>query len=68
MGEAKRIREKIDGLREQIEAHLAKIRAELDKKTPNYPRIAHWEGEIRGWQTRIQTLEARLKRRRRRGR
>ena len=68
MGEAKRIKEKRDEQAKRRNEHLEKIALELAKPNPNYGRIAHWEGEIRGWDKTLERLDKRLEKRRRRGR
>lgn len=62
------IRRDIESLRERISEHEAKIADECLRSFPDEGKIRHWESEIRGWLSRIAKLEARLARRRRRGR
>ena len=67
MGEAKHPKKIIAGLEAQKAEHLDKIQAELDKATPDLGTIEHWRREIRGWDKRIDKLQGRLEKRRRRG-
>lgn len=62
------IRKAIQGLQRQIRHHLDKIEQEKQRDYPNWDVIAYWESEIETFQTRLHRLEARLARRRRRGR
>lgn len=67
MGEARHAKKVIDGLEAQKAEHLDKIQSELDKATPDLGTIEHWRREIRGWDKRIDKLQGRLEKRRRRG-
>lgn len=62
------IRKAIQSLRRRILEHQDKIEREQAKPKPDHGLIAHWESEIHAFTTRLQRLEARLARRRRRGR
>ena len=61
-------RDKIDGLRQQVIEHMEKIARERQKSQPRERLIRHWETEIAAFSGRINRLEQRLMRKRRRGR
>jgi len=68
MGTAKDLRKAIKGLQRVIDEHHRKITEEEAKPVPDWGVIRHWEREIAGFQKRLNRLQARLERRRRRGR
>lgn len=59
---------KIDGLRDQIQEHQAKVLVEEQKTQPDQGKIRHWRHEIDAFTQRMARLERRLQQRRRRGR
>lgn len=61
-------REKIEGLHRQVIEHMQKIERERQKSQPNERLILHWEKEISAFSERINRLEQRLVRKRKRGR
>lgn len=62
------IKQVIASLQTRIREHEQKIADERAKDFPDEGRVKHWRQEIQGWQERIKKLEARLERRRKRGR
>lgn len=62
------IRKAIQSLRRQIEVHEEKIVQEREKSNANEDIIRHWQKEVEAFTHRLQRLEERLARRRRRGR
>jgi hypothetical protein len=58
----------IQGLQLQIAEHRQKIAEELAKDDPNEGAILHWEKELQAFIGRLERLESRLSRKRRRGR
>ncbi len=67
VGEAKHVRDRIEGLQAQIDKHLRKIAEEVAKPIPNEGYVNHWKKEVKVWQRDIEKLQVRLKKRRRRG-
>jgi len=61
-------RRAIQGLRDQIAAHQAKIAEERGRTKPDEGLILHWEKEMQAFSERLERLESRLSRKRRRGR
>lgn len=61
-------RRAIRGLRAQIDEHLRKIAAERAGNESDEGLILHWENELKAFTERLERLEARLARRRQRGR
>jgi indole-3-glycerol phosphate synthase len=53
-------RKTIRSLTERIAEHQQKIRIELEKSSPNYGLIRHWEKEIRAFERGIQQAQKRL--------
>ncbi len=50
----------IQSLTQRIVEHQQKIRTELEKNTPDYGLINHWEKEIRAFERGIQQAQKRL--------
>lgn len=61
MGRNKKLRIRLDGLRQRIMGHQIKIALERQRTTPNVSLIRHWAVEIRAWEHTIEHLERRLK-------
>jgi hypothetical protein len=61
MGRNKKLRIRLDGLRQQITDHQIKIALERQRAFPDQSLIRHWEVEIKAWGNTVRNLERRLK-------
>ena len=60
MGKNKQLRKRITGQLRTIAEHQAKIKRELTKPNPNFPRIRKWEKDIDIARRAVRKLEQRL--------
>lgn len=60
MGDNKRRRKQIEGLKEVVAEHEAKIAAELKKPQPNFERIRTWTRHLNKAKRNIAKLEKKL--------
>jgi len=58
----KRLKKKIESLRERITEHKEKIEAERLKSFSDEGCIAHWEKEIKAFEDQVQKTMGRLER------
>jgi hypothetical protein len=65
MGRNKKLRIRLESLKQQITNHQIKIALERQRTTPNLSRIRHWEVEIKAWEHTVDGLNRRLKKGRR---
>jgi hypothetical protein len=56
----KRLRKKVESLREQIKNHKGKIEIEKQNSFPNEGLIAHWEKEIMAFEKQIEKAMSKL--------
>lgn len=61
MGRNKKLRIRIDGLRQRITDHQIKVVLERQRATPNVSLMRHWEVEIKAWERTVAQLTRRLK-------
>ncbi|MDF0676657.1 MAG: hypothetical protein P0120_20330 [Nitrospira sp.] len=61
MGRNKKLRVRIESLRQRITDHQIKIALERQRATPNVSLIRHWTVEIRAWEQTVEQLTRRLK-------
>lgn len=65
MGEDKKIRKQIGGLRAILETHHRKIERELEKPNPDFQLISKWRKDITGFDAEIAKRDRKLPGRRR---
>ena len=56
----KKIYQRIEWMENQIDIHMKKIELELQKESPNFGRIHHWQAEINSWEKQILKLFKRI--------
>ncbi|MDF0653176.1 MAG: hypothetical protein CV081_06500 [Nitrospira sp. LK265] len=61
MGRNKKLRIRLNSLRQRITDHQIKIALERQRTTPNVSLIRHWVVEIKAWEDTVEHLEWRLK-------
>ena len=61
MGRNKKLRIRIESLRQRMTDHQIKIALERQRTTPNVSLIRHWAVEIRAWEQTVEQLTRRLK-------
>jgi len=60
MGRNKKLRIRLNSLRQRITDHQIKIALERQRTTPNASLIRHWAVEIKAWEHTVERLERRL--------
>ncbi len=65
MGRNKKLRIRIESLRQRITDHQIKIALERQRVTPNVSLIRHWTVEIKAWNQTVEQLTRRLRKGRR---
>lgn len=61
MGRNKKLRVRIESLKQRITDHQIKVALERQRATPNVSLIRHWTVEIKAWEQTIEHLTRRLK-------
>jgi uncharacterized OsmC-like protein len=61
MGRNKKLRIRLESLRQRITDHQIKIALEHQRATPNLSLIRHWTVEIKAWDLTVENLKRRLK-------
>jgi len=61
MGRNKKLRVRIESLRQRITDHQIKIALERQHATPDVSLIRHWMVEVRAWEQTVEQLTRRLK-------
>lgn len=61
MGRNKKLRIRLEGLRQRITDHQIKIALERQRTTPDLSLVRHWEIEIKAWAYTVENLKRRLK-------
>ncbi|MEX5216030.1 MAG: hypothetical protein NW703_17950 [Nitrospiraceae bacterium] len=61
MGRNKKLRIRLESLRQRITDHQIKIALERQRTTPHLGLIRHWTIEINAWELTVEKLKRRLR-------